>query len=1119
MKRHTKNNPKKSEARLPKYADVDNIDYRVGVHREIVKRKFRINGEPVIKSDPILVYVRIYSGAGNKVNVLSTRQIPSGENSTDYYDNLREIYMTSIYNRGFLDFMTRTKFEETQEHNYTATMNFENYKILSDSVLNGLYVNNKDFFDMGFLDIDIYVHHASLTSLFDNIYNGEEFYRNPENKREFINYTQPEIEEILKNYKLYEYVPLELPYVHFDNNIPKYGTTCITNMLIENYCTGNGKGIAKSSIEKHFNRSTMEELLSFVRKYNIYTTVVDVFGNVLIRTELPQTKSRKKDLICMTFNNHVYVYTKRCIAGTNPSMEVKKYNDNLYVTNEVLNRFQDEDDEMTKAKVEFIRPFTSNMSYKSEARVCTKSLKYLSEKIKGKKISCVNPRDLNKEIITVKYDKEYNLYKYKVKEEITYTNIFYMIEIDMKKAFHNTMINLMDSRIQIPVFAVDSIIKEYNNEDIHDSNIYYLKEEALHNDELIKRGVYSNYHHGFIINYLLKKKLIKKEDITHYKPFNKLYHINVYRERIEEIIRKYNLCHNDEESKEKIDTAKEIFEALNELYEDIPEDEKLEYIKLRNKKLFKLRKKFNSIQSFKDNYMLYNGLSGMQYTKPKCISVRVHKDNADEEIKNLQIKNKDLVINEIFDEEEYIEVSKKHKSSYKYVNNRNIYDYCISATNLQLLKSYDRFIKRNKKLYVCRINTDCITFLFRKEDYIVLDQFLEDNFKFKEVYYDTVMKTTNNINFTDPEEVLNNMYNELLIMNKNTTTYIGGPGTGKTHSVKNNHKYDFAMTISNVCCRNMDTEDVKADTIFSYFQENDKDLHVSKRLRKFYNKTIWFDEFSMLDIEYFNYIFLLTNTKNAKIIISGDPNQIRPFHSKQIDVNHVFFQFLFFNGETLEKNYRVIKHCDGEEIIDSDGKNLLDLSELVLNNLEDKDNCVEQIQQYYKIDEINKVNIHLTFNRDTRNMINNYIYKENNHKIVFNKDKLELTKGLRLIVDDACKKNEIYKSMIYEVKEDINKIRSKDKLVLRNVSLNKDEEIDEEMIQNMCLGFAITTHSSQGLTIREKCCIHQAEKMIHVDPKILYTAITRLTKLSDLVLIKDKFTYENDKLMEIKKIN
>ena len=50
------------------------------------------------------------------------------------------------------------------------------------------------------------------------------------------------------------------------------------------------------------------------------------------------------------------------------------------------------------------------------------------------------------------------------------------------------------------------------------------------------------------------------------------------------------------------------------------------------------------------------------------------------------------------------------------------------------------------------------------------------------------------------------------------------------------------------------------------------------------------------------------------------------------------------------------------------------------------------------------------------------------------------------------------------------------------------------------LGYAITSHSSQGLTIKDDLCIHEISKMIYVDTSILYTAITRASKYPKLHL-------------------
>lgn len=1072
-------------------------------------------GIPVKKAEPILVYVTVSSGRGGDVRVKN-----EVIDDKDYKKSVRGIYMTSIYNNGLRRFLLDSPLVRLDNHEFKGPLTYEAFNILSRGVLNGLWYQNKNFFDSGLIGIDIFVNQKKLEDLFDsyeiftesdylrNLFNEEplesvKYYRNPTARVDFFeNYNDKKIEEILETYNLYEYEPLELPYENFDLNKPFMNSNCMVQMLIDRYCTGNGKGISLNSIHSNFKKFTYKELSDFCKKYTINLQLLDVFGNTVVRNKIPDNKmkNRKKDLYCIIFNNHVYPYTKKLVYGNNPDMKIEHYNETLFLSDTSLNEGMDQNTNTMKAKIEFSKTFTNNFSYVAEKNLCPKSLKYLSEDHELYKEYCdFNVHDIELEKTE---DISYSINNNEIKDRLYYyknKNIksknLIVAEIDMSKAFHNTMINLQPN-IPIPIFAVDSMILDYNNEEIDDCNIYFLKEKSLEKTEVKLRGLIGNYHHGFLIRYLLKNSYITKHDIEYYKQYNRKYNLNDYRNKVSEIISEYNLdVYDDQETKAKGNLAEEMVNML--FIDDNTEDSKKQkYTMLNN-----MRKEYNSIQTFKDVFMLYNGICGMSSTTNKSLSVKVPLENAEKEEKLLRLKNPHLSKTLKTEDQDYVVFNRKSTEKYKYINNRNIYDYCISATNYQMLKAYNRFTKRNDH-EIIRINTDCITFAFSKNEYIILDSFLNKNFRFKKVKFDTMSKTPSKYIYTDPIDIINGINNELKEMSNNVVSYLGGPGTGKTYQVKKEHKYDLAITISNVCCRNMDTENVKADTICSSFNTN-TDMPIGKRLKKFYNKTIWFDEFSMFDIEYFNYIFLLIQLKKAKIIISGDINQIGPFNSKDIDRNNEFFKHLFSNCIELKENHRVKKVDEnGNTYVDEDCKKLLDLSDLILKNLEEPDNCKTLLKNYYNNQSIEDIKMHLTYTIAMRNKVNDYIFNKNNHVFKLT-DQIEISNGLRLVVKVQSKNDEIYKSVIYEYRGETGKYRT---ISLYNITLDKEEKIDIKFIKNMGLGFAVTTHSSQGLTIKEKCCIHQADKMVEVDPKIFYTALTRPTKMSDLVILSEEMS-------------
>lgn len=1057
-------------------------------------------------AEPVLMIVTVMSHGDNVVTVTQGYPVMT----IDYTDNIRFTAYTNIYDSNLRKFLSIVNPVRDGSHDYKGYMSFKEFKLFSESFLGSAFANDEKFFNSRMFGIDIYTKGGDISKMFDSyVEDNDRLYLSIKPEK-FMKLSKEEMKLILERMYLYKFVPMVLPYDKFDTNGPSnirydYGN-CVVRMLVNMYTnvnsvSKNGKGLSERTIINHFKTFTAKELFSFVEKYNINTTIIDVFGNKIYKHRIPKEKmkGRKKDLTFMWFDEHSYPYTGKMSLGSNPDMTISSYNDNLFISGcDSWCR----DEGMSKCKLEFSKEFTSNFSYLSDIH-CSKSIRYCRD---------FEPNYLCADVNDLVLNRDYNgddckLYEYRFNDMYSSDLIEYggktLLEVDMKKAFHSVMFNLMDRHVEIPVFAVTSMVEEYvNDAKIRNSYMYYLSEECLSRTSEMY-GLYSNYTHGFVVNHLLNNGVITKKDITHFKSYSKLYNLNDFMLKVEEIIVNCGIDVGEaEEVKGKI--AREIVELYNSSDSDCE----------KNIKIAELCKKHCNTVTFKDSYMIMNGIAGMNCTRNKQISVRVNRERLDNNMTVLNMCNDGLIVSDIYREDgvtcddEYVKVTKTLHGKHKYFNNRNIYDYCISATNLMMMRALDQFRKYNPKLDIVRINTDCITFLVDGKSNIVLTKFINDNFKFKTVCYDVVVKSSIETRYDDPNVVIEGVNNELLQMHKNTICYTGGPGTGKTHTVKNDHSYDFAMTISNVCCRNMDNEKVRADTIYSHLQLYDTDISIGKRLRKFYNKTVWFDEFSMFNADYFNYIFLLTNMKNCKIIISGDHNQIPPIKDRKsertIDINNNrFFHFLFSNGEHFTENRRLNNSQDGEMLM----KLLDDLRE----NLNDKVKCTDIAKSFknniysYRLEYIKT---HITHSRKMRHMINNYIYDKLGHSFCYLDDgSIRLTKGLRLIVSDSYKKYELYKSMIYEVPEDI--YVTKEEVMLYNVTLCKMEPVKSKLLKNMSLGFAITCHASQGLTIRKSCCIHEYASMIKYDTRILYTAVSRLTSYNDIIIVKNSLSYRD----------
>lgn len=1011
---------------------------------------------------PVVIYVSVYSGANSSITISLDPAVEPGA--------VRDVKTRNIYDPKFREFMKSLDLVRDYEYQYDGKINKETFIMFSNYFLDGKY-SDGTLYDANLIAIHIQTNF--IEEMFETIHD-DTFYRDVE-PEVYKPYSEEEIKRTLEGMNLYRFTPIELPYDKFDNNLPDMfkSENCIIRMLNDKY----GKRIGEHIIARYFTEYTGKELFKFFDDRKIDYCIYDVFGNTLLKHNYA-CKSKKSALSFIWFDKHAYPYIGRNMKNSRADFSVSEYN-NVLTTN--IKSVGDE------SMARFCSEFTSNFSYRSD-EIFPKSIRWSKEFGHKcsidldalKKLDDIRVGDVVLSRYSLDGSRKEIVYKDGVQEVVEKQHTQKLIleefgdsallELDMCKAFHTVMFKLMkDKNIDIPVFSVKSIIKRYYGEKLNASYMYYLSEKSIKKTR-DAYGLYSNCHHGFVVMHLLQKGIIKKEDITHFKSCSKFYSLNQYHEDVNKIVVECGLDADEDDDKKA-----KIVEEIARVYKDM---ETKPIVAMEELKV--LIEEHCNCQNFRDKFMLYNGIAGMRYNTPKRISVKVPKDRYEVNKTTLSFKNPDLEINYVMDgAEEKVEFVKKHKRVYKYINNRNIYDYCISATNYWMMVAIDDFKKYNKNEIV-RINTDCITFTMNANDVLRLTPIF-DVFKFKSVNYETVIKTSVEDDYCNPEDVIKGIYDELMIMNSKTVCYTGSPGTGKTYTVKNNHKYDYAMTISNVCCRNMDTESVKADTIHSQFQLNETSLNTMRRLRKFRNKTIWFDEFSMYEEEYFNYIFLLTNVKNSNIIITGDHRQIPPIKGGRINLDDTFFQFLMFNGEDLTRNYRLV----GNELPDAAYIQALEKlkRELDKGEYSDYDNVLKK-GNFIATD------IHLTFTRLMRNYVNNVIYDSRKHTFCCIDGKYHLSRGLRLLVNESYKKHELYKSVVYEVMKD----EVVDECIeLFNVTMHRKETISAKLLKHMTLGFAMTTHSSQGLTIKEDYTIHEVKKMLSCDPSIYYTALSRVS--------------------------
>jgi hypothetical protein len=335
----------------------------------------------------------------------------------------------------------------------------------------------------------------------------------------------------------------------------------------------------------------------------------------------------------------------------------------------------------------------------------------------------------------------------------------------------------------------------------------------------------------------------------------------------------------------------------------------------------------------------------------------------------------------------------------------------------------------------------------------------------------------------------------------NSISFHGCPGTGKTHTVKNDHTYDFCATTSNMCCLNMKADDApNAKTLYSLFMCWDPEMW-TQGLKKLKNKTLWIDEYSMITRKLWGFIVIAAIQYGTKLIISGDYRQIGPIGEYKISLINPIVDRIMGARTTLTKDYRndadLIKL---RERIEQNTDNPRLLNHIFAPMLGDREHWVH-------------LDRHLSWTRDNRDRINEMILNDRGYDWSYLKvgKKYQVKTSPGVVVVGVHNLKECGEILI--AKGDIWKITDMEELSdgsyeyqMTNLNRSDSKSIDGVTLAYYYrLGFCTTTHSSQGLTIKEQYAVHEVQGMIYRDPDILYTGVTRGTKCNDLNFIKDKY--------------
>lgn len=912
---------------------------------------------------------------------------------------------------------------------------------------------------------------------------------------------------------------LYLPYKYFNEIISDDSeTNCLKKLVKKLYGseTSTNNTITFNSINKFFGENTtIKRLIEFCENHKIGIELYDYTKKPLYVSKYDRNK-KYKILRAITFNNHIYHFShdkKRKVDFTEYSREEYKQllaqgitfyvpiNFGTYVKDLIVNN----------GIAEFTKHITRNFLYKSEYCLKTIAINY--------------------------QDPDYNKYTNK-------------ITIDLKKAYPNVLLELRDSDVNIPEFCSPDVIEKFDNiQEIKPEYYYFIKKESipkLHKN-ILSKCIKTTVLHGFELLFLLENDILNLDDIEYYKPCS-------YRIKSSKFIN-----YIDKFVKKQSKIIEQVTKDLN-LSDEIIDEESLKELKDKFSVLYNglLGKSFYDklsltlkLENQEDLDLLFCNKSITTYDEESNIAEIVKRDKKYRYFNNINFYN--FIISRC--NLKIMESMKKiTENGYKII--KAVTDSITFTTqsspddNNEKLVEYEYMSKNRKYIsFATQELIDYATHFCQNEDPL----FKIDSSPI------SVLPKNNHTNYFDAKFCEENTIKEIEEdLGEKVTHIYGPPGVGKTHYLAKNHNdSDHILTTTNMCLENLrnsfcqtqnQNNDHRFKTIYSSMLTDD-DNRIEKSLSKFNNKKIIIDEYSMLTRFVYSYIFVAAKSC-SKIILSGDLNQItsienedKKFYTgKAINLNNKFFSILYRIAYS-EGNKRMFVPLDDKSIhLTKDYRNdksIVDLRDYINNRLELiiekkseeyddqfkasrygtacffamfnrilKANNLEELPKYneksYTHQELAQYNIHLCNNHKTVNQINAIMLKQNNKEFLVKK----LQKGYSVKVSEGiiiiCRQKFTYEDQQFHVNK-----RYKLTSVIENKSYAELEDFDGYSYviryEDLALfkpGYACTIHSAQGLTIKEKGCVHNISQMCYFSIDNIYTAVTRFCTISDILPVE-----------------
>lgn len=831
------------------------------------------------------------------------------------------------------------------------------------------------------------------------------------------------IMNILREYRLNDGTPPQLPYVNFTMNLPgEYSENCLTNALIKRYDADQPR--EKNKISRRMisrfcgDEPTAETLIAFGRKYKLRLSIHDLTGRVLYTNTASdggyEHSNRRPAFVAIVYGNHIYPYDGSMRGRID--LEVCSDTDLIEYMD---SRIRDDMTEEEAAFAHFMQMKVPNFLFKAEDRLVLQGLMWVNR-------------------------MEY--------EEFAAGTCY-----DMTKAYDTVITRMVDDNEKIPAFSVMDVIEAYNKviDEVHDHSYYFVKQETLERwrsstNPHLKARV-SKLLAGYEVNYYLSKDYMTTSDIEFKKEPT-----NTFR-------------------------AKLFKNAL--LSVPLGEEDR------------------GSLFSHK-----FNGVLGMHESSGKMISFLTDLED-DIELIISERSDGDYELLDTVDSELKKLKLKLRDRNYLYFNARNMYNFTVSRTNLEMCKFIDQMTDGGAQVY--KVKIDGVMFdrevdLGDWEEYFHVE---EDPAYIKYVFEEVRI---------DAAEMRENTLTELNAWAANVEVITGPPGTGKTYKAQHDYSYDCAYSPTNVCARNMDTETVKADTLFKGLSLYKFDEFLGAVLCRMKGKTVWVDEFSMCPPWIWGCLYMV-GLRSELLLLTGDPNQCPPI-DEELPYECPFFECLLAKKTHLTTEHRNDPKLVAvrDYIIDNNERNIR--KKMYELSVDDDTRATEE--------KIQAADWHICYTNNMRRLINQYMLEARGKTYGFVRDLVRHARnpdvtqekfkkshhvyrwtvdaGIPLVARRTIKNLDIYKGARYMLMSDVSEESSE--FVLRRITaVDEEDRVDVTYPINKLIlfdvGYAITAHSSQGLTIKEPAVIHEVSKMLHRDKRILYTAVTRLRSLEDLSIV------------------